>query len=232
MTYIPDDPFVAALQVLCAQTPGSYKSVADVIGANDQSLYQIITGVKLPSGNRKGVGPELRKKLTAHYPGWTALAGKPVVGVDGEEGAPSNAVFIKEYEIHLAAGNGTVVYDEVAEGAPKSYDINWLSSQGLTPEFLRRFKVKGGSMERTLFNEDTVLVNLKETTPQNDKVFALLVDGELRVKRLYTKIGGGLIIHSDNPDWVPRQEELTPEQVEASVRIIGRVRDKSGSGGL
>lgn len=39
-------------------------------------------------------------------------------------------------------------------------------------------------MERTLFDADTVLVNLQETTPRNDKVFAILVDGELRVKRL------------------------------------------------
>lgn len=232
MTYIPDDPAVAALIALCKRTKGGHKVVADTIEANDQSLYQIISGVKLPSGNRKGVGPELRKKLSEHYPGWMALAGKPVIGVDGEEDAPQNAVFIKEYDIHLSAGNGSVSYDVIEESAPKSYDINWLTSQGLRPEFLRRFKVKGNSMERTLFDADTVLVNLQETTPRNDKVFAILVDGELRVKRLYTKIGGGLIIHSDNPDWVPRQEELTPEQVDASVRIIGRVRDKSGSGGL
>ncbi len=81
MTYIPDDPAVAALIALCKRTKGGHKVVADTIEANDQSLYQIISGVKLPSGNRKGVGPELRKKLSEHYPGWMALAGKPVIGV-------------------------------------------------------------------------------------------------------------------------------------------------------
>lgn len=231
MTYTPEDPAVTALIALCKKH-GGYKVVADEIGANDQSIYQIISGVKMKSGNRKGVGPDLRKKLSKRYPDWLTLAGLPIVAISSEDEAPEHVVFIKEYDIHLSAGNGTIAYDEIEESTPKSYDIDWITSEGMRPEFLRRFKVKGDSMERTLFDGDTVLVNLQEKTPRNDQVFAIIVDGELRVKRLYTKIGGEIIIHSDNPDWIPRQEELTPQQVEESVKIIGRVRDKSGSGGL
>lgn len=44
--------------------------MASVIEANPQTIHQIISGVKLPSGNPRGVGPNLRKRLEEAYPGW------------------------------------------------------------------------------------------------------------------------------------------------------------------
>lgn len=67
------NPEVAALQQLCDKE-GGFRVVANAIGHNDQSIYQILTFVKLPSGRPKGIGPALRKKLSARYPGWNASA--------------------------------------------------------------------------------------------------------------------------------------------------------------
>lgn len=64
------DKFTQSLRRLC-DTYGGYKKVADVLGVNDQTLYQILSGVKLPSGNPKGVGPKLRKLLDTHFEGWS-----------------------------------------------------------------------------------------------------------------------------------------------------------------
>lgn len=64
-----DNPDVAALQSLCDKH-GGFRVVANAIGVNDQSLYQILTGVKLASGRPKGIGPALREKLNQRYPGW------------------------------------------------------------------------------------------------------------------------------------------------------------------
>lgn len=64
------NPDVAALQRLC-QREGGAKAVADALGGvNDQSIYQIVTRKTLPSGREKGIGPSLRDKLNARYPGW------------------------------------------------------------------------------------------------------------------------------------------------------------------
>ncbi len=63
------NPDVAALQALCDKE-GGYKVVAKAIGVNDQSIYQIVSGVLLPSGRPKGVGPSLKEKLNARYPDW------------------------------------------------------------------------------------------------------------------------------------------------------------------
>ena len=70
-----DTPEVAALQALCVRE-GGYKSVADAIGVNDQSIYQIVTKKKLPSGRSKGIGPRLRDKLNARYPNWNKAPDK------------------------------------------------------------------------------------------------------------------------------------------------------------
>jgi hypothetical protein len=60
---------VAALQALC-EREGGYKVVAKAIGVNDQSIYQIVSERKLPSGRAKGIGPSLWDKLSARYPEW------------------------------------------------------------------------------------------------------------------------------------------------------------------
>ena len=64
---------IEALRRLCDRE-GGYVAVADRAELNDQSIYQIISGVKLPSGEPKGVGPKIQKALTAAYPGWENLA--------------------------------------------------------------------------------------------------------------------------------------------------------------
>ncbi len=66
--------FVNALIRLCA-AHGGFRSVAKAADVNPQTIYQITSGVKLPSGNPKGVGPQLRKKLDAAFPGWLDAEG-------------------------------------------------------------------------------------------------------------------------------------------------------------
>jgi len=63
------DPLVEALRALC-DANGGYKSVADKARVSSDNLWQILAGVKLKSGKPRGVGPNLRDKLTAAYPGW------------------------------------------------------------------------------------------------------------------------------------------------------------------
>lgn len=68
----PREELIDALTAL-VQREGGYAAVADKIDANDQTIYQIVRGVKLPSGQPKGVGPALQAKLEAKFPGWSRL---------------------------------------------------------------------------------------------------------------------------------------------------------------
>lgn len=65
------DPLVQALQSLVRKTRGGYKTVAEKIGANDQSLYQVVAcRADSKTGRPKSVGKQLRDKLDHAYPGW------------------------------------------------------------------------------------------------------------------------------------------------------------------
>jgi hypothetical protein len=71
-----DQRLVEALRALCEREGGGAlgrAAVAATAGLNDQSLYQILAGVKNKSGRPKGVGPVIRERLDTHYPGWTEL---------------------------------------------------------------------------------------------------------------------------------------------------------------
>lgn len=68
----PKEKLIESLKELC-RIEGGYRAVADKAGVDDQSIYQIISGVKLPSGNPKGVGPKIQTALSHSFPGWEAL---------------------------------------------------------------------------------------------------------------------------------------------------------------
>lgn len=159
--------------------------------------------------------------------------GQPV-NIVGEKDHPGDAyIQIRESQVRFAAGNGrTAHFDELQDSVPATYRQEWFAKEGINPANARRFKVDGDSMEPFLHHGDTVLVNLAETSIINGKVYALRYGEELRIKRVYRKLDGGLILHSDNPDYLPRDEEIPPAVVEEHIAIIGRVRDKSGTGGL
>jgi len=158
-----------------------------------------------------------------------------IIALHPEDDVPEGMVQVPEYKIHFSAGTGSVAidYELQEEAQPATYRLSWLQEQRLSLKYLRRFKVTGDSMEPLLFDGDTILVNTAENGMQGlreGKVYAIRYDNELRVKRLYRRLDGTLILRSDNPDY--EDESVPPELVQEHITIIGRVREKSGSGGL
>ena len=85
-------------------------------------------------------------------------------------------------------------------------------------------------MEPFLFPRDTILVNQDETNVIDGKLYAIRYGDELRVKYLSRRLDGTLILHSANPRY--KDEEVPPELANEHISVIGRVRDRSGTGGL
>jgi phage repressor protein C with HTH and peptisase S24 domain len=82
-------------------------------------------------------------------------------------------------------------------------------------------------MQGILWDGDIVLINRDETSVIDGKIYALRIGEELYIKRLQKIPGGTLKLQSENPDY----EDVTVP-VNEDVEIIGRVRDKTGRGGL
>ena len=160
------------------------------------------------------------------------LGGESVAVFDTDDTVPDHVVLIPEYDIVLSAGNGTINYEE-NQAEPRIYKKSWFTKEGINPKYAKRFKVHGDSMETILFDGDSVLVNMEENDPTRiieGKIYAIRYGNELRVKRLSRRLDGTVILRSDNPTY--KEEEVRPDIHHDSFALLGRVRDKSGSGGL
>lgn len=210
---------------------GNQSEMARFIGVTPQAVQKWVAGESEPRGKNLdkaaeylGVSPAMLK-----FGSDTGLS--RVSAIHPDDPPPDDVIFVPESRIEFSGGNGRVAtYELVEDEEPATYRLSWFQKYGINPDKVRRFRVSGHSMEPMLFPRDTILVNLEETTIVDGKMYAIRYDNELRVKYLFRRLGGMLILRSVNPDY--KDEEVSPELVDEHISIIGRVRDTSGTGGL
>ncbi len=231
----------AAMRLL-EKEAGSVAAAAKQAGMSYSQWVNLRSGaIDSKTGKPRGMRKETARKIEAAFGKtefWLDIAdlvddASGVIPFDSHDTAPDNVVLVREYTLRLSGGPGsTPLLDEIEESRAVPFMRDWLREKGIPPNKAKRFKVKGDSMVPTVGEGDTVLVDTSDTKIRNGRVYALSYGDDLRIKRLFTKLDGTLILHSDNPDAVPRDEELPPELAEQYIRIIGRVRDRSGATGL
>lgn len=188
------------------------------LGKHQPSIQQLlaiskITAVALPTEILCALTPS---KITAIHP---------------DDAPRDDVVYVPESTIEFSAGNGrTATYELVEDQEPASYRLSWFQKYGINPDRVKRFRVSGDSMEPLLFARDTILVNLDETNIIDNKLYAIRYGDELRVKYLRRQLDGTLILHSVNSLY--EDEKVPPELASEHITVIGRVRDRSGTGGL
>lgn len=176
--------------------------------------------------NRQGNYPDEKRQTHREQP-----AVRSVVRVfDPDDDVPDDMVLVPESRITFSAGDGHINYEMVEEQEPATYRRAWFQKHGLNPDRVRRFRVSGDSMEPMLFAGDTILVNLDETDVIDGRLYALRYRDQLRVKYLSKRIDDTLILRSLNASY--RDEEVPAELANEHITVIGRVRDRSGTGGL
>lgn len=146
---------------------------------------------------------------------------------------PGEYAMVPRLNVKLSAGPGSGANQlsfDFDDGQLRAYSAEWIRRHRLKPNKLRVTRADGRSMEPTIFHEDDLLIDTSQTEVVDGKVYALWYEGGERVKRLYRMPGGGLRIRSDNEREFP-EIVLEPEYT-GHVRIIGRVIDRSGPGGL
>lgn len=124
---------------------------------------------------------------------------------------------VKRINAALSAGHGSEpeIYEEVGT---LSFRRDFLVGCGVSPQHAKVVDVKGTSMDPTIPHGAVLLINLANTEPRNNAVFALARQhGGLVVKRLIQK-DGHWFARSDNPDGNPdfRIDDGEP------VKVIGR----------
>jgi len=137
-----------------------------------------------------------------------------------------NYAHIPLHSACLSAGNGTVNTTEEIVGA-LAFRRDWLRKMSVDPSRAALARAFGDSMEPSIFDGDMLLIDLAQTSPpslskgdrgaRRSPVFALLDDGEAKVKRIHRADAHLAVLMSDNPDYPPTYARTE------TLKIIGKV---------
>jgi phage repressor protein C with HTH and peptisase S24 domain len=123
---------------------------------------------------------------------------------------------VRRVKAMLGAGSSLVTDDE-PDGF-YAFRLDFLNRLGLKAKPVL-FGVIGDSMEPTLRNGDTVLIDEADKTIRAGQLYGVGIGDELHIKRVFVKPDGTVVLKSDNPDhptWeIPKDER---------PRIVGRAR--------
>ena len=129
---------------------------------------------------------------------------------------PSDRSPVRLVEVASAAGVGAEVYDETPIGL-LWFRNDWLLSHSIDPEQSNIISVRGASMDPTLPDGCSILVDHKRREPQEGRIYVMRTEEGLVVKRVGKDPEGNWQIESDNEDW-----EAVPWS--NATEIIGEVR--------
>lgn len=151
---------------------------------------------------------------------------------DGEHADPEY-VEIPLYDVHFTCGPGySPSYDQAHDVTPLSFRSSWFRKHHLNPDKCVSAVVDGDSMEPCLHEGDVVVIDQNDNERiENGHVYAIMLNDELLIKRLYRNLQGDVTIHSDNVEKFP-EDKLMHDDESNVFKLIGRVVNKSGNGGL
>ncbi len=130
--------------------------------------------------------------------------------------ASSDRSPVEILELASAAGAGTAVYDETPVGL-LWFRNDWLRGLSIDPEQGNIISVRGASMEPTLPDGCSILVDRNRREPQEGRIYVMRTEEGVVVKRLRLDEAGNWEVVSDNPEWpsVP---------LRYGAEIVGEVR--------
>lgn len=127
-------------------------------------------------------------------------------------------------DIEVSAGDGAVIDSEEKSKYCLAFRNDWLKSRGLKVKDLYVVFARGDSMEPTLSDRDSLLVNTAEKDPQDGHIYVIRSGNTLWVKRIQKLLNGTLLLISDNKLYPPMQLDLSDN---CDIEVIGKVVNSS-----
>ena len=142
------------------------------------------------------------------------------------------SIEIPEYNIAFSAGDGNYIAEVAPDSTPRTYSLAFFQKRHINPEHCKRFKVSGDSMEPLLYDGDSVLAYQEPvgTKIRDGYVYVVRYGAELRIKRLTQNLDGSVTLRSENPRYA--DFTIPAQEVGEQFAVLGRVIEKSGTGGL
>ncbi|MCW8960170.1 MAG: hypothetical protein OQK29_01320 [Ignavibacteriaceae bacterium] len=157
---------------------------------------------------------------------WLAMGETPtMVREHTPEYLTERDIMIPVKDIELSAGNGTSAPEFVNTKKELPFDAEWLRKHGLKAKNLMVNYVRGDSMEPTMNDGDSILIDTSRTNIIDRNIYAIVLGGDLKVKRLVQKFNGSIEVISDNP--MHETEIISGSDLEY-LHIIGEAVYRSG----
>ena len=135
--------------------------------------------------------PNYRPRISAHPPSAKVA---PIVRSDSRQ--------VNVRQLAAAAGGGAEVLDETVVGQV-SFRETWLNRRGLNPEHCDVIGTMGESMEPTLPEGCSILINRAQRKRQDGRIYVVRTSDGLVVKRAGKGEDGGWQLISDHPAYEP-----------------------------
>jgi phage repressor protein C with HTH and peptisase S24 domain len=192
-------------------------------------VHQLLKG-------HRGIGEDVARKIEQHAGlpnGWmdqpadappihrTTYAVRDVDLLDrlGEHPDLLAYVQIRRYRVRTDhRGGGMPQWIEIDEETPLLFPARAFSAKGHQPSACKAIAMDGAAMAPTLQPDDVLLIDTERTDPEDERVYALVHAGELLVRRLFRRPGGGLELRPDNPRYP--SHTLSAEEA-AAVTVLG-----------
>ncbi|SFD13920.1 XRE family transcriptional regulator [Pseudoalteromonas denitrificans] len=126
---------------------------------------------------------------------------------------------IPGYHISVSTGHGAFNGDAQIK-RHLAFRKKWLDYKHLVSSQLAVVFAKGDSMEPTIHNNNTILVDLSDKKLSEGLIYVIRIGEELYAKRLQQYIDGSVRLISDNKEYI--DQLLKPDELE-QLEIIGKV---------
>lgn len=134
------------------------------------------------------------------------------------------SIMVDVYDLSYCCGDGDKVeYEPLKKRLP--FDPSFFTRRNIRPENFKLIFAKGDSMARYINEGDAIGVDISQTEIKDGEAYALFLDGDNMIKRLFIEGGGRLRLSSDNPAY--KDKIIEPEFAD-SLKIVGRVVYRSG----
>ena len=143
----------------------------------------------------------IRSEIGRTQPAALEEDGARVLAVDDEATVPAAARPVQMMEVAAAAGDGSSDIDESAS-KPAWFRRAWVENRGIDPTQAALISVHGDSMDPTLPDGSTILVDRARRRRHEGRIYVLRIANGLLVKRA-GRAGRDWILTSDNasPNW-------------------------------
>lgn len=131
----------------------------------------------------------------------------------------SDYAFIPRVEAVAGCGESLQTQGDVSDSL-YAFRKEFLRREGIKTEDAVMMYVSGDSMEPTIMDKDTLLVDKRDNVPKDGYIYVLSLGDTLMVKRMQ-RIADGWLLRSDNPKYAP----VTVQGQEQEKMVVhGRVR--------